>query len=105
MYSYARSRRADGTESIVISAPLHLVEKQNQITPNFIGIAQLMTIAELVKSIILFQRISFVFKFNSCFQKKAKPYWAKDLVFIVSDMGQIGIQAWINSYYDIKAEC
>ncbi len=36
---------------------------------------------------------------------KEKPYWAKDIVFIVSDMGQIGIQAWINSYYDIKTEC
>jgi hypothetical protein len=68
----------------VVTAPLHLTEKRNKITPNFIGLAQLMVLAHLVKE---------------------KPYWAKDIVFIVSDLGQIGIQAWINSYYDIKTEC
>ena len=49
VYAYARTARADGTESIVVSAPLHLSEKRNKIVPNFIGLAQLMQMAELVK--------------------------------------------------------
>ena len=50
VYAYARTARADGTESIVVSAPMYIHENREQITPNFIGIAQLMSIAELVKS-------------------------------------------------------
>jgi hypothetical protein len=36
---------------------------------------------------------------------KARPYWAKDLIFLISDMEYIGTQAWVNSYFDIKSSC
>lgn len=107
VYAFGRAARADGTESIVVSAPLYIKEKRNSLIPNLIGISQLMALADLVRSITL-KRISFLFylikKYN-LFQIIARPYWAKDLVFVVSDMGHIGIQAWINSYYDINSEC
>ena len=36
---------------------------------------------------------------------KARPYWAKDLIFLITDMDYIGTQAFVNSYFDIKSSC
>ena len=33
----------------------------------------------------------------------ARSYWAKDLIFVISDVGYFGIQAWLNSYFDIES--
>ena len=53
VYAFGRAARADGTESIVVSAPLYIKEKRNSLIPNLIGISQLMALADLVRSIIL----------------------------------------------------
>lgn len=29
-----------------------------------------------------------------------KNYWAKDLVFLVTEQEQLGMQAWLNAYHD-----
>ena len=105
VYAFGRAARADGTESIVVSAPLYIKEKRNSLVPNLVGISQLMALAELVRSIFLTCKNFFKLNFKCNLYILARPYWAKDLVFVVSDMGHIGIQAWINSYYDIKSEC
>ncbi|CAF0726519.1 unnamed protein product [Brachionus calyciflorus] len=83
VYGFGRAQRADGTESIVVSAPLFLTGKKNKQTPNLFGVAQLFILADLAKN---------------------RPYWAKDLIFVVTDMGQIGMQAWINSYFETESE-
>jgi hypothetical protein len=49
VYAFARSQRADGTESIVVSAPVYVVSN-NKHVPNFLGIAQLFVLADLAKS-------------------------------------------------------
>jgi hypothetical protein len=49
VYAYARAQRADGTESIVVSAPLYtsLNDKKHL---NLIGLSEMFIVAELVKS-------------------------------------------------------
>jgi hypothetical protein len=55
VYAFARGQRADGTESIVVSAPIY-VRVRNETTKttkkefNLIGISQLFLLAELAKS-------------------------------------------------------
>lgn len=60
LYAFGRAQRADGTESIVISAPLYLENKNNhKLTPNLAGISELFMMAELAKSkLILNKKIS-----------------------------------------------
>ena len=33
----------------------------------------------------------------------AKPFWAKDLLFVVTNGGQYGMQAWLESYLGINS--
>ena len=33
----------------------------------------------------------------------AKPYWAKDLIFVVTNGGKYGMQAWLESYLGIES--
>ncbi len=30
-----------------------------------------------------------------------KPYWAKDLIFLVTSHGEIGMQAWVDQYMGV----
>ena len=34
-----------------------------------------------------------------------QPYWSKDIIFLVSDHEQIGMQAWLDGYHQMEAEC
>ena len=34
-----------------------------------------------------------------------QPYWSKDIVFLVSDHEQIGMQAWLDGYHQVDAQC
>lgn len=49
-YAFGRAQRADGSESIVISAPIYLAGKRNKKIPNLLGISQLFILADLAKS-------------------------------------------------------
>ena len=49
VYAYGRAYRTDGTESIVVSAPLYFMENNVQV-PNLGGIAKLFIMADLVRS-------------------------------------------------------
>lgn len=54
LYALSRAQRADGTESIVITAPLYVsTNKKEKQTPNLMGISMLLVIAEISKSKIL----------------------------------------------------
>jgi hypothetical protein len=32
-------------------------------------------------------------------------YWAKDIIFLVTDHEQIGMQAWLDGYHNTRNEC
>ena len=32
-------------------------------------------------------------------------YWAKDIIFLVVDQKEIGIQSWLDEYHGIKSKC
>ena len=34
-----------------------------------------------------------------------QPYWSKDIIFLVSDHEQIGMQAWLDGYHQVDAKC
>lgn len=39
------------------------------------------------------------------FLLSGQTYWSKDIIFLVSDHEQIGLQAWLDGYHDINSEC
>lgn len=67
MYSIVRALRTPNTESIVITAPLYTDINDKEV-PNLFGIAQLITLANLAKSILSHAIISFklIYMYN-CF--------------------------------------
>ncbi len=50
IYAFGRAYRTDGTESIVVSAPLYIENDQYNKVPNLVGISQLFIIADLARS-------------------------------------------------------
>ncbi|TPX33751.1 hypothetical protein SmJEL517_g03471 [Synchytrium microbalum] len=78
-YGIFRAPRGDGTESIVISAPW----TRSDGSLNLNGISYMMAFA------------SFVRKWS---------FWAKDLIFLVTDEGAIGTEAWLRAYHGLKPE-
>ena len=81
--------------------------ENNVQVPNLGGSSELFIMADLVRSahfLFTINVFNFFFKQNHfCF--KARPYWAKDLIFLITDVGYAGTQAFINSYFDLKSPC
>ena len=48
------------------------------------------------------QSLSFT---DKIFLSTGQPYWSKDIIFVVSDHEQIGMQAWLDGYHQVDAEC
>jgi glycosylphosphatidylinositol transamidase len=74
-----RAPRADGTESIVISAPWTCGDGQD----NSYGIGLLMSLAQFAAK---------------------ESMWAKDLIFLVLDKTPTGSLAWLNSYHGLPEQ-
>lgn len=74
-----RAPRADGTESIVISAPWTCGDGQD----NSYGIGLLMSLAQFAAR---------------------ESMWAKDLIFLVLDKTPTGSLAWLNSYHGLEEQ-
>ena len=34
-----------------------------------------------------------------------KSYWSKDIIFLVTDKDQLGMQAWLDAYHGISNSC
>lgn len=73
MYAILRARRASSTEAVILCAP-YRESHDNTLA----GIALMFGLAN-------------AFKRNS--------YWAKDIIFLVTDNEEIGIQAWLSAYH------
>ncbi|XP_061197375.1 glycosylphosphatidylinositol anchor attachment 1 protein-like [Saccostrea echinata] len=81
VYGILRAKRAASTEALVMSTPIR--PKDSDLSSTTGGIVLMMAMAQY------FRR---------------QTYWSKDIIFLVSDHEQIGLQAWLDGYHDIKAE-
>ncbi|OWF36351.1 Glycosylphosphatidylinositol anchor attachment 1 protein [Mizuhopecten yessoensis] len=81
VYAILRAPRAASNEALVMSSPLRA--KESDLTPTTGGIAVMLALAKFFRQ---------------------KTYWAKDIIFLFTDHEQIGIQAWLDGYHDIKAD-
>ncbi|ESO06706.1 hypothetical protein HELRODRAFT_64118 [Helobdella robusta] len=78
VYAIMRAPRTSGTEALVLSVPFGPELDGHDAT--YPGIALMLALAKS-------------FRRNS--------YWAKDIIFLVTDNKEIGIQAWLSSYHHI----
>ncbi|XP_033754624.1 glycosylphosphatidylinositol anchor attachment 1 protein-like [Pecten maximus] len=81
VYAILRAPRAASNEALVMSSPLRA--KESDLTSTTGGIAVMLAMARFFRQ---------------------KTYWAKDIIFLLTDHEQIGIQAWLDGYHDIKAD-
>lgn len=81
VYGILQARRSSSTEAIVLSAPLRPAD--SKLTQTNGGIVLMMSIAKHFRK---------------------QTYWSKDIIFLVTDHEQIGIQAWLDGYHDIQSE-
>ncbi|KAH8261744.1 hypothetical protein KR044_009680, partial [Drosophila immigrans] len=77
IYGILRAPRIGSTEGIVFSAPYR--------TPNSVHV----DIAPSVPLLLAFADFA-----------RRKNYWAKDLIFLVTEQEQLGMQAWLEAYHD-----
>lgn len=70
-----RAPRAPSTEALVLSAPFDA-----NVGPSLPSISLIISLAKYFS---------------------LKNYWAKDIIFLVSDEGLVGTQAWLNAYHDV----
>ncbi|TPX41861.1 hypothetical protein SeLEV6574_g05884 [Synchytrium endobioticum] len=78
-YAVFRAPRGDGTESIVISAPW----TRSDGSVNLNAISYMLSFASFVRQ---------------------WSFWAKDLIFLISDQGTVGTEAWLRAYHGLKPE-
>lgn len=80
VYAIIRAPRAQPLESIVLAAPFRLHESSQG--SNYPGIALLLSLAKYFSS---------------------KNYWAKDIIFLITESDFIGMQAWLNAFHGIPS--
>ncbi|EXX51698.1 Gaa1p [Rhizophagus irregularis DAOM 197198w] len=76
VYGVFKAPRADGTEALVLSAPWKSNDGE---TINTNGIAAALSIGKFFKGY---------------------TYWSKDIILLITDGGEAGVQAWLESYHD-----
>uniref|UniRef100_A0A1L8DUX8 Putative m28 zn-peptidase n=1 Tax=Nyssomyia neivai TaxID=330878 RepID=A0A1L8DUX8_9DIPT len=79
VYGILRAPRIGSTESIVISCPYRAL---TSIHPQ---------ISHSVSLMLAFADYA-----------RRQKYWAKDIIFLITDQEQLGMQAWLNAYYGIN---
>ncbi|KAL3859873.1 hypothetical protein ACJMK2_010062 [Sinanodonta woodiana] len=81
VYAILRARRTASTEAIVMSTPFR--PKGSDLTQTTGGIVLMLGLARHFRK---------------------QPYWSKDIIFLVTDHEQIGMQAWLEGYHLIDAD-
>ncbi|CAG8558496.1 12704_t:CDS:10 [Funneliformis caledonium] len=77
VYGLIKAPRADGTEALVLSAPW---KSRDGKTININGIAAALSLGKFFKGY---------------------TYWSKDIIILITDGGEAGVQAWLESYHDL----
>ncbi|CAG8647362.1 24236_t:CDS:10 [Cetraspora pellucida] len=80
VFGVLSSPRTDGTEALVLSAPWR---SKDGVTTNINGIAAALSLGKFFKS-------------------TDYTYWSKDIIILITDGGEVGVQAWLESYHDHK---
>ena len=57
----------------------------------------------LIKSSFCFHHFKPVLLFTD--HIPGKSYWSKDIIFLVTDKDQLGMQAWLDAYHGISNSC
>ncbi|XP_054766515.2 glycosylphosphatidylinositol anchor attachment 1 protein-like [Lytechinus pictus] len=83
VYAILRAPRIAGTEAIVITVPYRNKEAEAGRSRTHHGIGLMLSLA-------------------SFFSKNT--FWSKDIVFVVVDKEEVGMQAWLSGYHDIPSE-
>ncbi|XP_060564465.1 glycosylphosphatidylinositol anchor attachment 1 protein-like [Ruditapes philippinarum] len=81
VYAILRARRAASTEAVVLSVPFR--SKTSDLPQTYGGIIVMLGLAKY------FMR---------------QPYWSKDIIFLVTDHEQIGMQAWLDGYHEVQSD-
>ncbi|XP_013418451.1 glycosylphosphatidylinositol anchor attachment 1 protein isoform X1 [Lingula anatina] len=81
VYAIMRASRAASTEALVLTIPFRTVTTVMDKTHG--GLALMLTMA-------------------NHFRKSS--YWAKDIIFVVTEHEYIGMQAWLDAYHETKSE-
>ncbi|KAK3581097.1 hypothetical protein CHS0354_033886 [Potamilus streckersoni] len=81
VYAILRARRTASTEAIVMSTPFR--PKSSDLTKTTGSIVLMLGLARHFRK---------------------QPYWSKDIIFLVTDHEQIGMQAWLNGYHLLEAD-
>lgn len=77
VYGILRAPRGASTEAIVVSAPYRAPTSAH--LPTNAGLALMLALAQF------------------CRRQK---YWAKDIIFLVTEHEQLGVQAWLEAYHE-----
>ncbi|KAK6185193.1 hypothetical protein SNE40_007481 [Patella caerulea] len=82
IYAILRAKRAASTEAVVMSVPLRLpsVTSDEQTSG---GIAVMLALAKHFRK---------------------QTYWAKDILFVLTEYDEIGMQAWLDGYHQTRSE-
>lgn len=101
VYGILRAPRIGSTESIVISTPYRTPDSLHSIVmpslPVLIAFANFARSKFTKNSSKLNQNESNLILF---FYSLGQKYWAKDIIFLVTDQEQLGMQAWLEAYHN-----
>lgn len=81
VYGVLRAPKAASTEAVVLSVPFRSMHADGEKTAA--GVALMLGLAKAFRS---------------------KTYWAKDIIFLVTEHDNIGMQAWLGAYHYYKLE-
>ena len=77
IYAVLRAPRASSTEGLVLSTPYRPPDLSFE-PPTDVSVALLLTMAKFFRH---------------------QKYWAKDIIFLITQHEQLGMQAWLEAYH------
>ncbi|XP_038046352.1 glycosylphosphatidylinositol anchor attachment 1 protein-like [Patiria miniata] len=83
VYAILRAPRIAGTEAIVLMVPYRSGKKAQERGDTHFGIGLMLSLAKFFQT---------------------KTYWSKDLIFLVVDQEDMGMQAWLEAYQGIPSD-
>lgn len=97
MYGILRAPRSASLEALVLSVPYR---PPSSVYPSTLpGLALMFSLAKFFRSnYYLFSKL-IIGSFNLHVIFIGQKYWAKDIIFLVTEHEQLGVQAWLDAYH------
>lgn len=96
VYGILRAARAASTESVVLSVPYRPPLSIHETTAPAVAI--MLAFAKFANSNLK----KYFIRYNTKIQILEEKYWAKDIIFLVTEHEQLGMQAWLEAYHGIS---